>query len=400
MPLAVEKADPAIDQDAAHRPVRVAQDADADADILGAAAEIFDSAVQRHRAAEPFDRPARCQWTAPSKMFRGSPDDVSVGAGVLRDPDRTVRGILVNRQVSFFESEWLSDLHRGADPAAVAAEVELSRFCRRATGVLARRGLERGGEAFGRRAGVARSRGVPCGCPGRGAAIDRAPGRANRSRTSRPPGAGCWRQSTATFRAAPSPTVSRRALGQPKQLPLPEHASVHLVGASDRDDRAFLDVAGYLTRTLCISPTAGAGTADAVKSLPPRFDASSLVVEQFEATSKDGTKVPYFVVRPKALTLDGTAPTLLYGYGGFQVSLTPAYAGALGKLWLEQGGVYVVANIRGGGEFGPAWHQAGAEARTAARLRRLHRRRRGSDRAARSPARAASASWAARTAAC
>ena len=84
----------------------------------------------------------------------------------------------------------------------------------------------------------------------------------------------------------------------------------------------------------------------------------TLVVEQFEAASADGTSVPYFVVRPKALPLDGTAPTLLYGYGGFQVSLTPSYSGALGKLWLERGGVYAVANIRGGGEFGPGWHHA------------------------------------------
>jgi prolyl oligopeptidase len=83
------------------------------------------------------------------------------------------------------------------------------------------------------------------------------------------------------------------------------------------------------------------------------------VVEQFEATSTDGTRIPYFVVRPKDVTYDGPAPTLLYAYGGFQVSMTPAYSGVMGKLWLERGGTYVVANIRGGGEFGPAWHNAG-----------------------------------------
>jgi prolyl oligopeptidase len=93
--------------------------------------------------------------------------------------------------------------------------------------------------------------------------------------------------------------------------------------------------------------------------LPPRFDASRHRVEQFWATSKDGTRVPYFVVRPKDLKFDGQAPTLLYAYGGFQASETPAYSGMVGKLWLERGGVYVVANIRGGGEFGPAWHNAG-----------------------------------------
>ncbi len=141
-------------------------------------------------------------------------------------------------------------------------------------------------------------------------------------------------------------------------LQLPEHASVHLVTRSDRDERAFLDVASYLMPNTLYLADLAAATAEAVKSLPPRFDTADLVVEQFEAASADGTAVPYFVVRPEALPLDGTAPTLLYGYGGFQVSLTPSYSGALGKLWLERGGVYAVANIRGGGEFGPDWHRA------------------------------------------
>ena len=83
------------------------------------------------------------------------------------------------------------------------------------------------------------------------------------------------------------------------------------------------------------------------------------MVEQLEAKSKDGTMVPYFVVRRKDLKYNGTNPTLLTAYGGFQVANTPAYSGVMGKLWLERGGVYVLANIRGGGEFGPAWHEAG-----------------------------------------
>jgi prolyl oligopeptidase len=78
-----------------------------------------------------------------------------------------------------------------------------------------------------------------------------------------------------------------------------------------------------------------------------------------EATSKDGTKVPYFVVHAAPMKLDGSNPTLLYAYGGFQISETPKYSGTMGKLWLEKGGVFVLANIRGGGEFGPAWHEAG-----------------------------------------
>ena len=85
-------------------------------------------------------------------------------------------------------------------------------------------------------------------------------------------------------------------------------------------------------------------------------------MSQHEATSKDGTRVPYFQVSRQALALDGTAPTLLYGYGGFEVSLTPAYNPLAGAAWLERGGVFVVANIRGGGEFGPRWHQAALKA--------------------------------------
>ena len=101
------------------------------------------------------------------------------------------------------------------------------------------------------------------------------------------------------------------------------------------------------------------GTAPRViKSLPDRFDASGFVTEQHFATSADGEKIPYFVVRPADLPFDGTAPTLLYGYGGFEVSLTPSYASPGTIAWLKQGGVYVLANIRGGGEFGPRWHEA------------------------------------------
>jgi prolyl oligopeptidase len=98
--------------------------------------------------------------------------------------------------------------------------------------------------------------------------------------------------------------------------------------------------------------------AEVLKSAPKFFDAAGLSISQHEATSKDGTKVPYFMVSRKDLKLDGSNPTLLYGYGGFEVSLTPNYNPLAGAAWIEKGGVYVVANIRGGGEFGPKWHQA------------------------------------------
>ena len=143
------------------------------------------------------------------------------------------------------------------------------------------------------------------------------------------------------------------------KLDLPKDASIGIASASDSDDQIMLSIASFLTPSTQVLADAASGSHEVLRTLPARFDASKDVVEQFWATSKDGTKVPYFVVRPKDLKFDGNAPTLQYAYGGFQVSQTPGYSGTVGKLWLERGGVYVIANIRGGGEFGPRWHEAG-----------------------------------------
>jgi prolyl oligopeptidase len=143
------------------------------------------------------------------------------------------------------------------------------------------------------------------------------------------------------------------------KLDLPKDSTIGIASASDHDDRLILNVTSYLTPSSQWLADAGAGKPEQLRTLPARFDAADMKVEQHWATSKDGTKVPYFVVSKKDIKLDGTNPTLLYAYGGFLVSQTPAYAGTAGKLWLEKGGVYVVANIRGGGEFGPRWHNAG-----------------------------------------
>ena len=143
------------------------------------------------------------------------------------------------------------------------------------------------------------------------------------------------------------------------QVPFADNVAVDLVDVDDASDLAFVQTANYLQPPTLSLVDAAALTSTPLKSLPPRFEASTHVIEQFEATSTDGTRIPYYVVRPKDLKFDGSAPTLLYAYGGFQVSMTPSYSGIMGKLWLERGGVYVVANIRGGGEFGPAWHEAG-----------------------------------------
>jgi prolyl oligopeptidase len=146
---------------------------------------------------------------------------------------------------------------------------------------------------------------------------------------------------------------------------LPEFGTVsaHAVDA-DESDALWITVTDFLTPTTLMLGDAGEGAPapEVLKTMPTFFDASKHVVEQHFATSKDGTRVPYFLVRPKDMALDGTNPTLLYGYGGFEISLTPGYSGGIGKGWLEKGGTYAVANIRGGGEYGPRWHQAALKA--------------------------------------
>lgn len=142
-------------------------------------------------------------------------------------------------------------------------------------------------------------------------------------------------------------------------IALPENGSVSFAGSSPTESQAFATFQDFLTPSTLYALDQRATTARAVRSLPAQFDASPYVSEQFEAVSSDGTRVPYFVLRRRDMPLNGENPTLLYAYGGFQVSMTPGYSPNVGKLWLDRGGVYVIANIRGGGEFGPAWHQAG-----------------------------------------
>jgi prolyl oligopeptidase len=125
----------------------------------------------------------------------------------------------------------------------------------------------------------------------------------------------------------------------------------------EKSDAFFMTTSGFLTPTTLLYGTIGR-TPEKLKELPAFFDTSGLEVSQHFAASKDNTRIPYFQVSRNGLKLDGTHPTLLYGYGGFEVSLTPNYNAGVGRAWLSRGGVYVVANIRGGGEYGPSWHQA------------------------------------------
>jgi prolyl oligopeptidase len=144
-----------------------------------------------------------------------------------------------------------------------------------------------------------------------------------------------------------------------KRLDVPDNRTVTVTSANWADDRFFASVTGFLTPSSLWLGDAMTAKLTQSKTLPAQFDASADTVEQLSAVSKDGTKVPYFVVHRKDMKYDGSNPTLMTAYGGFQISMTPRYDPTVGKLWLERGGVFVLANIRGGGEFGPAWHEAG-----------------------------------------
>ncbi|OHX13136.1 prolyl oligopeptidase family serine peptidase [Chromobacterium sphagni] len=146
---------------------------------------------------------------------------------------------------------------------------------------------------------------------------------------------------------------------QSRQVTAPGYGSIDVSPVdNDSSDDYFFTFTDFLTPTTLSLAHAGSDARELLKQQPAFFDASRYQIKQFFARSDDGTKVPYFVVARKDLKLNGKNPTLLYGYGGFEVSMTPYYSGTLGKAWLEKGGVYALGNIRGGGEYGPAWHEA------------------------------------------
>src|SRR5580693_2200721 len=134
---------------------------------------------------------------------------------------------------------------------------------------------------------------------------------------------------------------------------IPAATNSVVVAVDDTGDEFFLDSSGFESPSRLLRGT-GSGPLEQIKTAPSFFDADNLTVEQYFATSEDGTAIPYFVVRPGGTEKSG--PTLLYGYGGFENSNTPGYSAVLGRLWLARGGTYALANIRGGGEYGPRWH--------------------------------------------
>lgn len=140
------------------------------------------------------------------------------------------------------------------------------------------------------------------------------------------------------------------------EVALPDNATVGIAASSDESEQIMFTVTDFLNPTT-LYYTDGSSDPEVLKTSPAYFDPQGMEVEQHEATSKDGTKIPYFIVKPAGMELTGETATLMTGYGGFQIPRLPGYLGSTGKMWLENGGAYVLANLRGGGEFGPMWHQ-------------------------------------------
>lgn len=142
-----------------------------------------------------------------------------------------------------------------------------------------------------------------------------------------------------------------------RRVPMPDNGTIDIAASNDGDGEVLFKFSSFVTPEQLYLMNRG-GEPRVIKQLPARFDAYAMEVRQYEAASADGTRIPYFVVRKEDMLNNGSTPTVLYAYGGFQVSTTPWYWSTAGKLWLEKGGAYAIANVRGGGEFGPRWHEA------------------------------------------
>ncbi|MGH7025173.1 MAG: prolyl oligopeptidase family serine peptidase [Caulobacteraceae bacterium] len=293
---------------------------------------------------------------AAREIFRGEPTDVSDGPRVLRGPDGAVEHVLIQRAPKFFESRYWLMGPEGAKPRLLDLPLKTEMH-----GYLDHRMILSINEDW------------PAG-PGHpafkaGDLIAYEPVTGAAELIVHPRAAQTINEAAVTKNRLLVELLDnvngrldiyRRAAGGwvGKRLPFPRGLALSIVAADHASDRAYVSAESFLIPTALWSVDAANDEMRQVKSLPPRFDASRDVTEQRFAISKDGTRIPYWLVRPKAMKFDGSTPTQMFGYGGFQISLTPSYKPELGKLWLERGGAYVMANIRGGGEFGPAWHEA------------------------------------------
>ncbi|NTX34568.1 S9 family peptidase [Myxococcus sp. CA033] len=290
-----------------------------------------------------------------TEVFRGERKDVSASPIVLHDADGQLQGVLINRAVTFYESELflLGDAapvrlpfpRKVSFQAFVQGQVVFTieeDWGRFKQGALLAWSLD------ALKQDAAKAKPTLIFQPGPRQAIERVS--ATRTRLL----VNLYED----VKGALDVYSSNKGRWTRKRLAMPKNAAVEIVATSSSHEKLFAGAEGFLEPTSLWLGDAASGSVKQVKSLPARFDATKHRVEQFWVKSKDGTRVPYFLVRPLKPKAGGVTPTVVYGYGGFQVSKPPMYLPEMGKLWLERGGAYVVANIRGGGEFGPRWHQA------------------------------------------
>jgi prolyl oligopeptidase len=295
---------------------------------------------------------------AAEEVFRGIPQDVGVSPYVLTDGTGN-RAAFINRATTFFTSETYLLGPAGAKRVPLPAKCEVK-------GMVAGQVLVQVSENW--QAGGLQ---VPSGAVAGVALAAMAAGEALHPALLFAPNPRQSVGGVAVTRTRALLTINDNVRGRAlvftpgtagwtsTQLALPDNAAIDVEAATDRSELAYLTVTGFLQPTTLWSLEATTPSPRQVKALPAQFNAAGLVVEQFEAISTDGTKVPYFIVHRQDIRLDGSTPAIMTAYGGFEVSNTPVYSGLNGKLWMERGGSFVLANIRGGGEFGPAWHQAG-----------------------------------------
>jgi prolyl oligopeptidase len=308
--------------------------------------------VKRLRRGQPL--------SAATEIFRGKTSDVAVAPQALSDSTGH-RALVINRGLTFFESENYLVTPRGVNKLGLPAKASILELFDGQLIVKLQQDWQAGDVKVAQGAVVA---------------IDLAQATANPQALRptvifAPTARQSVEQVSATKNALVMTTLdnvrgrasvwTRAHDGTWKASPLalPDNASVDIADTTPTSTTAYLSVTGFLQPSSQWRADTAQGRLVKLRSLPAQFDASGEEVEQFEATSSDGAKIPYFVVHPKGMALDGSHPTILYAYGGFAVSKSPSYSGTTGKLWLEHGGVWVLANIRGGGEFGPAWHEAG-----------------------------------------
>ena len=295
-----------------------------------------------------------------TEVFRGKPTDVMASAGVWRDEDGKVQAVLYTRSPSFFETENLLATENGSVKLPFPLKSSLQGFVANQIVMSLEDDWEWGGKTWKKgtllsfnldelKQDSASAKATLVFAPGPRESIEQMSSTRNRLLV-------------AVYENVIGGLYAFRFDGHAwhrNKISLPDNASIGVVSTRNEDDAIFATVSGFLEPGALYFGDAAKNDVRKLKASPERFDASNLKVEQHVATSTDGTRIPYFIVHRKDMKPDGKNPTLLYAYGGFQVSMTPSYSGTMGKLWLERGGVYVLANIRGGGEFGPAWHDAG-----------------------------------------